>query len=73
MLNRVPPSGVSAEVRRRLEAAGLDVVGEIPLDEDILISAASGQTLRELLRENGMFAAVRDILSKELHIPVATG
>jgi len=73
VLNRVPPSGISDEVRRRLEAAEVEVVGEIPLDEDILINAASGQTLRELPRENGMFAAVRGILCKELKIPVATG
>jgi len=73
VLNRVPSSGVSDEVRRRLDAAELEVVGEIPLDEAILVSAASGETLRELPRENGMFAAVRDIVSEELHIPVATG
>ena len=73
VLNRVPSAGVSPQVRERLEAAELDVVGEIPLDEGILTGAASGQSLLQLTRENGMFAAVRGILAKELSIPVATG
>ena len=73
VLNRVPSVGVSPEVQSRLDGAELDVVGTIGLDEEILISAGSGQSLLELPRENPMFSTVREILSKELKIPVAAG
>jgi len=73
VLNRVPSAGISDEVRARLEAAQIEVVGEIPLDEEVLAAAAAGRPLRELPRENSMFAAVRSILSQELNVPVTTG
>jgi CO dehydrogenase maturation factor len=73
VLNRVPPTGLTIEVAERIEDAGLEVAGEIPLDDAILVRAASGHSLSELPRENGMFIAVRDILTQELNVPVTTG
>jgi CO dehydrogenase maturation factor len=73
VLNRVTPAGISPEVQERLDAAELEVVGEIPMDHEILLAAASGQPLRQLSRENPMFATVRDILARELNLSVAAG
>lgn len=71
VLNRVTPAGISPEVQARLDAAQLDVVGQIPMDDQILMSAASGRSLRQLPRENPMLATVRDILARELTLSVA--
>ena len=72
VLNRVPPAGLSPQVAERIAAAGLEVVGEIPRDDAILLAAASGCSLRGLPRDGGMWGTVREILSKELHIAAAT-
>jgi CO dehydrogenase maturation factor len=66
LLNRVPPDGVSPAVRERLEAIGLDLIGEIPLDEAILAASAAGQSLLELPKDARMFTAVRDVLAREI-------
>ena len=72
VLNRVPPTGVTAQVRERLDAAGLDVTGQIPLDDGILMAAMSGSSLLKLPEENVMFSAVREILARHLNVPTAT-
>jgi CO dehydrogenase maturation factor len=72
VLNRVPPGGLSPEVEDRLDASGLEVAGEIRLDDGVLSSAMSGQSLLDLPEGNCMYATVREILAKETHTqPVA--
>jgi len=73
VLNRVPAPGVGPEARARLEASGLDVTGEIPLDDGVLLGAMAGRSLLDLPEGNAMYAAVRGILAKEMDVPSAAG
>lgn len=72
VLNRVPPTGVSPEAQERLDAAGLDVTGEVPLNDRVLIGSMSGTSLLELAGENPVFVAVREVLARELGVPSVT-
>ncbi len=73
VLNRASPIGITPDVRERIEDAGLEVAGEIPLNDGILSSSMSGTSLLELPEENGMFIAVREILARELNVPATAG
>jgi len=68
VLNRVPPTGVAEPVRERLEAIGLDIVGEIPSDDGVSQFSAAGRSLLELPRENRMFTTIRETLARELSV-----
>ena len=70
-LNRVPAAGVSPQVRQRLGAIGLDVVAEIPLDEQVLACSASGNSMLELPKDNRMYASVCDVLAREAGVAAA--
>jgi CO dehydrogenase maturation factor len=70
VLNRVAPTGVSPEARQRIEDAGLEVTGEIPLDDEVMARSMTHASLRELPEENDVFAAVKDILIRELKLPI---
>jgi CO dehydrogenase maturation factor len=73
ILNRVLPSGVPDSLRERVADTGLDVAAEIPMDPDILESAASGESLLNLREDNPTLGAVRDLLARELaHAPETT-
>jgi CO dehydrogenase maturation factor len=73
VLNRVQPQGVHDAVRQRLDALGLDLVGQLQLDDDILTRAAAGESLLELPRENQTYAAARQILARALGTDAAAG
>ena len=66
VVNRVPPEGVAEAARQRLDAAGLDIVGEVPVDEAVAQAAAAGQSLLELSEGSPMLATVREIIGSEL-------
>ena len=66
VVNRVGAGGLSDIVRQRLEAAKLDVVGEIPADDAVAQAAAAGQSLLELADDSAMLATVREIIGSEL-------
>ncbi len=68
-LNRVAPTGVSPEAQERIQDAGLDVTGKIPLNDEVMMRSMAHASLRELPQENHVFAAVRDILIHELKLP----
>ena len=72
VVNRVLPDGISPEVRSRLEATGLDIAGQIPLDTSVLAASASGQSLLELPDNNPMYATVCDVLANHAGIAAAS-
>jgi len=65
-LNRVPREGVSAEVRKRLEATGLEMAGEIPEDAEIADFAVSGRPLLQISNDNAAYKSVRAIIAKHI-------
>jgi len=71
VVNRVPAAGIAANVRQRLEATGLDIAAEIPLDEGIAASSSAGHSLLELPEDNPMLAAVRALLAREMGVEAA--
>ena len=73
VLNRASPIGVTPEVRARIEATALHVVGEIPLNDGVLSCAMSGAPLLELPEANLMFATVRRVLEEQLNVASPAG
>lgn len=71
MLNRVPPAGTSPQVQERLEAAGLPLVGNIPLDHELLEASMAGRSLLELPDANPTYSTLKEILAQELGAPAA--
>jgi len=66
VLNRVLPDGVPDSLRGRIAETGLDVGAEIPLDTEIMTSAACGKSVLDLRDDNPTLTAVRDLLTREL-------